>query len=145
MYKSLAFGWLLSLMLTVGSSDALAGCEKTEGSSVDKEAISEKEKVGERALARWEALIAGDWDTAYTFETPGYRAFYTVWNMRDSYGGAVTWKGIKLLRTEDVSSTAKVTLELTSSFEDGGLEMLIPVAISEQWLKKDGEWWFVRK
>ncbi len=102
----------------------------------------------ERAIARWEALIAGDWKSAYEYETPGYRQTKTVDDLRMSYGGLIDWKAIQVLRVNHESENAAVVeLELKSVIYDpgfGGEGMLIPTQFKEHWLRKDGQWWYVR-
>ena len=99
------------------------------------------EQPDKRALARWEAMIGGDWVAAYAFETPGYREVYTLNQYRNAFGGAVAWESIRFVGVENIDAqNVSVKLDLASTYEN--MPLLTP--ITERWLKKEGEWWHVQ-
>lgn len=103
-------------------------------------------KPGERAVARWEALIERNWEKAYSFETPGYKKAYKLSKFKKQFGFMLSWKSAKHLTTQlnKEKTIATVKLEIISLFEpDGGGDMLIPNVISEKWLLKDRQWWHI--
>lgn len=108
---------------------------------------SEADVVSERAQARWDAVIAADHETAYTFYTPGFRqqtsmVDYTI----DMRSRPVQW----------------VDAEVESATCDGDrctlvtqVEYRVPSApaqlsgmgnrrpIEETWIRIEENWWFV--
>ncbi len=131
--KVLPFFILLLVCLTVGCD------QKSSSMALTPE---------QRAVARWDALIAGNWKDAYEFESPGYRQAKTVDDLRQSYGGLIDWKSIEVLEVSmESEKVAVVRLLLKSMIYDpgfGGEGMLIPTEFKERWLFKDGQWWYVR-
>jgi hypothetical protein len=148
----------LFLLVIFSTSLLLASCseDKKESEVTTKtdpktEVKAEKKMLdpGERAVARWEALIARDWKKAYQFETPAFRKNYSFNKFRSRFGSAVVWKEIKLKKvtmTGDKKEIAQVKLVLDYLFlEPGGGEMLLPSPIDERWLLEAGQWWYVAK
>ena len=103
------------------------------------------EKPEDRAIDRWQALIDKNWEKAYSFESPGFRKSYNLEQFRSQFGSAVTWKSIKLVKTEAKENVAKITVELMSIFsEPGSGDMLLPSMFSEKWLFIDDQWWHIK-
>lgn len=95
-----------------------------------------------RAGTRWTALINGDWKSAYSFATPSYRKNYTVENFRNKFGGAVTWKTVRIISSTKISETIiDVQVELTYLFTDSGMTMELPSKFVERWTLVDNQWW----
>jgi hypothetical protein len=103
------------------------------------------EKPEVRAIARWNALIAQDWEKAYSYETPAYRKTYTSEQYKNSYGAAVDWKEIELSDVKITDDIADINLTLSVLFSDSGTQMLIPTGFKERWLLKDNQWWHVKE
>ena len=55
-------------------------------------AATDEAQLKERVLARWKALIQRDFEAAYPFETPAYRAIYTPRQFLAQQGGQVDWR-----------------------------------------------------
>jgi hypothetical protein len=97
------------------------------------------------ATQRWQALLAQDFNKAYTFVAPSYRQLNTV----DAYqkkrqGVPVKWIAAKVLRVECVEQKCDVRIELES-------KPLVPFAfngtitsgIDETWVLENGQWWML--
>lgn len=96
-----------------------------------------------RAEARWQALIAGDFDKAYEFETPAYRQVYNAKQYRARFGSGLRWQQAKVV-TVDLKSpeVAMVTLEIDYSFHVAGTGMMDNKgSVTETWLWVEGQWW----
>src|SRR4051812_14548430 len=63
----------LRLLAVLGAMVAV-GCSSLGGISKDSPVEAKKERAGQRAQARWDALIRGDVNAAYEFLSPGTRA-----------------------------------------------------------------------
>lgn len=106
-------------------------------------AAEDMEGLRARAEARWQALIAGDFDNAYTFETPAYRALYTAQQYRSRYGKGLRWQQARVVQVDLKSpEVAIVTLEIDYSFHVSGQGMMDNKgSVTETWLWVDGQWW----
>ena len=119
---------------------ALAGCsvpvKKSEDSTV----------IRERAVARWNLLIAHQADKAYDYLTPGYRATKT----REEYAKemnarGVRWDSVSYTSQDCTEDTCKVHLTVSYKLTLGGpagtVKSVAPLI--ETWLLVDGRWWFL--
>ena len=62
--------WLFAMML---AGLVFAGCA-SQGTAPE----SKQESIAQRAQSRWDALLAGDFETAYSYYSPGYRSTASV-------------------------------------------------------------------
>ena len=100
--------------------------------------------VAERAQARWDALLAGDFETAYSFASPSYRDIVDAVRFQQSLGGHASWLGAKVREVtcrEDVCE-AMVRLKYRSPLPP---RMEFETDDIERWLSEDGEWWIFLK
>jgi len=106
-----------------------------------------EDTVVQRAQARWDTLLAGDYETAYSYYSPGFRSKASVTDLEIK---------MKLQRVRWTSATYR---DHTCSGEactvrfDVNYEVSAPVPgvstwkgidlIEEQWVRTGGEWWYV--
>ena len=106
---------------------------------------ADEAQLKERVLARWQALIKGDFDVAYQFETPAYRAIYTPSQFRYQFGNQIFWRMANVMDIHyDNTIVARVHVEVAYRYAEPEkrLEALSDTqGISEIWLKKEGQWW----
>lgn len=124
---------ILSLML--------AGCADFGASNADPGAA-----LVERADARWQALIAGDFAKAYGYETPAYREAHTQRMFMSRFGGAVAWTAAKTMEVKLDESGEAATVRVMISYQTmdawgGVMEGHRPV--DERWVRTGGEWWHI--
>ncbi|HET8940551.1 MAG TPA: hypothetical protein VFN13_01005 [Rudaea sp.] len=126
-------GMLLALL-------ALAGCmsavKKNEDASVIKQ----------RAVQRWDYLIAHQAEKAYDFLSPGFRATKT----RDAYaremnGRGVHWSKVHFGSQKCDADVCKVHLVIDYSMQMGGPAGVVKSSgfVVETWIKTDGHWYFL--
>ncbi|MBB1126950.1 nuclear transport factor 2 family protein [Thiospirillum jenense] len=97
-----------------------------------------------RLQARWAALIASDFDRAYTFETPEFRAKTDAKTFHAQFGPFVTWHGIEPIAVQyPTPDTAMLSFLLDYSFPVDGTDHLTRTErfAQERWIRRDGEWW----
>ena len=94
-----------------------------------------------RAKQRWDALVANDLKTAYSFMSPGTRQIV-------SYEGYITsirpgfWKAAQVKRAECSEATVcEMVIEIQYDYR--GMRVTTP--LRESWAQTDGEWWYVPK
>jgi len=118
---------------------ALAGCDtvkKEEDASVIKE----------KAVQRWEFLIAHQAEKAYDFLSPGYRQTKS----RDAYAQEMNSRGVRWSKVnygsqECEADVCKVRLSVDYSLSFGGpagtVKSMAP--LKETWVHIGGKWYFL--
>ena len=108
---------------------------------------SPEDIIKERAQARWDALLEGDFATAYSYLSPGYRSAITVVD----YEIGVRMQKVQYRLAEYQGHSCEKNV-CTVRFKVG-YRVVKPVPgldnwesdsmVSEQWIKSNGEWWFL--
>jgi hypothetical protein len=132
--RSSAPGMIMALVLTA--------CATTGGGVAE-------DPIPQRAQARWDALLAGDFETAYGYLTPGYRSSKTLTDYemgfrlrRVAYEGA----SYKSHECADSRCTVKMDVEIMIASPVPGLqEWKSKSVLDEQWVKTNGQWWYLPK
>lgn len=107
----------------------------------------EKEKIENRAQARWDALLAGELETAYGYFSPGYRSSVSLIDygvelrMRRVNWTSATYKEHSCEnKTCDVKFMVgyKIVRALPGvpTFESQSI-------VDERWIQIDGQWWYL--
>lgn len=103
---------------------------------------SPEQIVTQRASARWQALIAGDLQKAYTYTTPSYRALTSFERYSAGLGSVATWTGAEVLRVECETEkcTAVVKVQARTMLAKP-FNATISTGVDETWLLENGQWW----
>lgn len=105
-----------------------------------------EEIVAQRAGARWDALIAGNWEKAYSFGTPAYRNAIDVNGFRKRSGGQANWlsREVRHVGCKDDVCTVLVRIGFRPTMPRGLPEL--HTDFEERWVFVDGDWWvFLRQ
>jgi hypothetical protein len=133
--------------LAFATLTALSGCATLQPEDSEKWRESQRPVLIERAEARWNALIKGDIEKAYTFTTPDYRAVVSAQQYRGKYGRVADWRVARVVNVSyDVPTVAAVSVEVTYrvGIPGAGGELIeTQKSISEKWIYKDREWWYI--
>lgn len=125
----------------------ITACASLEPEGSEKWRAVEQKKIQQRAEARWDALIKRDMKKAYAFTTPAYRNVVTLQQYVAKYGRVLDWRKARVLNVSyDDLTVATVSLEITYrvAFRDtAGAEIETPSVVSEKWIYKDREWWYI--
>ena len=105
-----------------------------------------EEVVPDRAQARWNAIVEGDYETAWSYYTPGYRERVSAGEFSaDMSGRPFTYRGAEIRSVE--CGEERCELRVAVSFEVpvapnqlGGFESR--QGVDEIWLFIDGQWWY---
>ncbi|EED31013.1 conserved hypothetical protein [gamma proteobacterium NOR5-3] len=122
----------------------MAGCASTP-----KLTNSDKAQLLERAEARWHALMVRDWESAYAFMSPAYRDVFSYPMFRQRFSYSVKWEltSVELVNYDAPAAVASVAIGVMSrpvkptSAASKALGAT-PARIVEQWVNKDGSWWY---
>jgi hypothetical protein len=115
------------------------GCSSLGGISKDSPLEAKKERAGQRAQARWDALIRGDVNAAYEFLSPGTRAITS----QAAYKGRIKpgmWRSAKVQSVECEADVCSVKLLLDY---DARRVRGIETPLTEKWIIESGDAWYV--
>lgn len=102
--------------------------------------------ISNRALQRWNTLIAKDFKKAYGYQSPGYRKAKSLDFYSRQFGSWVKWTGVKVKTVNRISDEiAEVDIELEFEFFQKWSESLEKRTsnFSEKWIYAEGDWWIV--
>ncbi len=100
-------------------------------------------QVKARADARWQALVKRDFDAAYPFATPAFRAKTTMDAYRGQFGNVVTLMDAKVFSVLCAEQECTVVIDAKARpLLPGRSSVPIATALEEVWVLEDGQWWF---
>lgn len=127
----------------------LAACQP--GDQAAQGEPEEPQTLEERAQARWDLVAEGDFAQAWEYYTPGFRQRVErdVF-VRDMRTRPVTWLGAEVLGTEcEQEDRCLVTVEVRYKAEVPGMrqarsEVEMSRPLDDEWIRLDGQWWYVQ-
>lgn len=123
----------LAVLLVAGLAGC-AGMAKEEG--VDQ---GPQQQVGKLALARWDALIAGNLAKAYEYMSPGTREVMSL-DLYEKKTRTGLWKKASVETIACEQDRCEVTMAIEYSYRD---MKSIETRLNEVWLQEGGKWWYV--
>lgn len=105
------------------------------------------EIVAERVQARWDAVLARDYETAYSFYSPGFRSTRSVADLEINLRlQRVRWTNAAYRDLSCTGDSCTVRVDLTYKVGSpvpgvdtwNGFDL-----IEEQWVRTGGEWWYI--
>lgn len=108
--------------------------------------LPKEAELRERVKARWDAVVKGELDRAYGFETPEYRKAHTEQEYREEFGFGrrIRWHvaTLKDLRYDDANEVeAIITLDYSFALPSGDQVARTTGDVTEHWVYSDGLWW----
>jgi hypothetical protein len=101
---------------------------------------SPEEAVKERAQARWDLLVHGDYKAAYAYLSPGSRAVQP----ESEYVKSLRRDFWKAARVEKATCTVqRCEVEASIEYEAQGRRITTP--LRETWIREGSEWWYVAR
>src|SRR5690606_19038585 len=99
-----------------------------------------------RAQSRWDALLAGKWETAYSFSTPAYRAAIDVDGFAKRQGGQGGWTGAEVRSVEcKAEDICEATVRIQARALMGRGFKAVRTDYTERWVREDGRWWLYQR
>jgi hypothetical protein len=125
---------LLAALLAAGL--ALAGCAALQPKTPE-------EQVRQRAEERWATLIKGDFEKAWTYTQPAFRAIVKQAEYRKRFGAGGQWRGAQVhdVSCEAERCTARIRLTTRVTMPPFRNHDLTG-AFDETWIREDGNWWY---
>ncbi len=123
------------LAMAVLSGIVLSGCAGLPASGPE-------DTVSARAQARWDAVVAGDWEKAYGYATPTYRATVDLYRFRVNNDALIKFRNASVfgVACED-SAVCKVKMKVTFTPPQDRPSPDLTTVIEERWVIEGGEWW----
>jgi hypothetical protein len=129
----------------------LAACQSGEqgGEEGREEGGAPPETVEERAQSRWDAMVAGEFDDVWSFETPGFRdqVEQTAF-AQDMKRRPVDWVAARVVGSScEETDKCRVTAEITYRAQVPGQrseKMEMTRDLDEDWIRLEGQWWHVQ-
>lgn len=137
-------GLMASLIV---SSSLLAGCAvNVPGvtSAGTASSVKAEDAVKSRAQKRIDLLMANNYEGAYAYLTPSYRALNNTESYRNRFGSGAKWVNpqVHSVKCED-AERCKVTVTLGVLVVAQGFGTKpIDSTMFETWLLEDGQWWY---
>jgi len=117
-------------------------------SSAAQAVEAQKAALKERVMAKWEAMIRRDFEAAYSFTSPSYRALYPLNVFKSKFGNKVAWRRIEVINMDfKGEDAAMVGINLYVGYHPPQSEQTLEMKtyIQEPWVRVDGQWWYVMK
>ncbi len=130
--RRMVFAGLAAVLASVAS-----GCATMGGGPEAAEKI-----VLERAQARWNSLLARDWNAAYPYLTAAYREVVPLSRYGNQFTGPVQWESAKATGAscEEKRCTVKVEVGFRTLLP-GHMDRLTKTFVDEVWILEDGQWY----
>jgi hypothetical protein len=129
----------LGRLLAVFAVLLLAGCAVNPA--------AQEQKVLDRAQARWDAVIAGDLESAYTYYSPGYRSATSVIDFAvEMRTRRVRYTSAKYVSHEcgEARCTVKFLVGFRIPAPVPGMTVFDSTQLIEDtWVRTDGKWWYL--
>lgn len=123
--------------VALAASLGLGACASLQSSTPEQE-------VAQRAEARWAALIKGDFNQAYGYLTPSFRAVVTAADYRKRFGAAGAWTNAIVHKVECEAESCTATIRVTTQVRVPLFATKVPETttyLDEVWVREDGQWW----
>ena len=120
----------------LGAALWLAGCASLTPKTPE-------EQVTARVEQRWAALIAGDFDKAWQYTQPGFRAMVKQRDYGKRFGSGGQWLGVQVHNVSCEADRCNVRIRLTTKvLVQGHMGREMTGALDETWVREDGQWWY---
>lgn len=106
------------------------------------------EVVEERAQARWDAMVARDFQAAWEYYTPGYREQITAAEFEGEMAGRpVKWTGAEVFEVDCAEDEPRCEVRVRVDYEaraavPGVGTLRSQSGVTEIWLQIGGDWWY---
>ena len=101
--------------------------------------------VRDRAKSRWDARLAGDLETAYSYASPAYRSAFDVNAFGEMYGrGLAHWTSaeVRSVTCRETVCDVVMFITYTTPVQKG---RVLSSTLNERWVLEDDQWWIYLK
>ena len=126
-------------LLAISLAASLAGCASMSGGGKDLAPEAKQALVTERLNARWNALIKGDLDQAYTFMSAGSQEAMPLKLYKEKIKPGM-WRAVKIDSMNCDAEICQVRMTLTY---DHRMMKGVQTPFQETWILEKGNAWYV--
>lgn len=141
-------GMLSAVPMGVYASVKMLGPQQADHGSLAPDTRSEQQ-LRQRVVERWQKLIDGDVAQAYAYETPSYRAAFSLKQFEGRFGTAVNWRGVRVTKLDlhPDEGTAVVWLDVDYEFIMPKTDRVVKSTrrLEERWLFDNDQWWHLSR
>jgi hypothetical protein len=105
-----------------------------------------EQAVRQRAQARWNALMAGEWGKAYQYMAPSYRSLIEEKRYANQFGGGAAWTAAEVVKVSCAEDRCTVQMKVSFrpvlGFRTGEAATTY---FDETWVREEGQWWMFQK
>jgi predicted small secreted protein len=130
---------LLAALLAAWLAASLAGCASMSGGGKDLAPEAKQALVTERINARWNALIKGDLDQAYTFMSAGSQEAMPLKLYKEKIKPGM-WRAVKI---DSMNCDAEICLAKMTLTYDHRMMKGVQTPFQETWILEKGNAWYV--
>ena len=129
------------------AASLLAGCAAPGAGSGSAPAANSTTKaedaVRTRAQQRWDWLVTGKYEDAYTYTTPAFRGLNTAQSYRNRFGTGASWTRARV-QSVDCATPERCTVQVTvdTRVVARGFRDPITTSVVETWLLERDQWWY---
>jgi hypothetical protein len=135
---SLLRDWIVG-WLSAASIIAVAGCATMGGLGKDSTIEAKRTVLAQRINARWDALIKGDVDTAYTYLSSASKEAYPL-NVYKNKVKPGAWRSVKI---DEIGCDADICWAKMILTYDHKVIKGVQTPFTEHWIIEKGNAWFV--
>jgi len=135
-------------LLVVGLLVLIAGSSLVY-SSEPKWDDAQRSALEQRVRDRWQALEHRDFEKAWEYNSPNYRAIFSKQLYEQKFSYAVEWEltGVEIVNYDGEAAVASVVARVMSkpTKQTSAASVAIgatPIEMRERWIFTDGQWWF---
>lgn len=126
----------LLAMAALGAAFWLAGCASLKPETAE-------DVVRQRAEARWHALIDGNFEKAWDYTQPGFRAVVPRDRYFRRFGAGARWTGVQVHEINCAAERCTVRVRVSAKVQTPPFNnQEIATMMDEIWLREDGQWWY---
>ena len=115
---------------------ALAGCAALQPQTPEQ-------VVAQRAEARWNDLVKGDFEKAWDYTQPGFRALVKRERYFRRFGGGAQWTGAQVHKVTCEAERCTVRVRISAKVMAPPFKGQEVVSIMDEvWVREDGQWWY---
>ena len=126
-------------LLAISLAASLAGCASMSGGGKDLAPEAKQALVTERINARWNALIKGDLDRAYSFMSAGSQEAMPLKLYKEKIKPGM-WRAVKI---DSMNCDAEICLVKMTLTYDHKMMKGVQTPFQETWILEKGSAWYV--
>jgi len=127
-------------------ASALLGAALLAGCAAPSVQVAPEDAVRLRAKARWDALIAGEFEKAYQFLQPSYRPLRDFDSYRRTVAGGLSkWTGADVVGVECAAEACTARIRIDYQVPAMMRGATLNTHYDEKWVSEKGNWWLYER